>query len=94
MASETYQKLKALLDEKKTLTKEDIDKFVAEHGDMTDEEKMQLEADRLEAEKSNKEETITMEQYLEACKVLDTAEEGSDEYKKAEAIVNKYESGM
>lgn len=94
MASETYQKLKAILDDKKALTKEEIDKFVADHGDMSDEEKMQLEADRLEAEKTTKDEAVTMEQYLEACKVLDTAAEGSEEYKKAEAIVNKYESGM
>lgn len=94
MASETYQKLKAILDEKKALSKEEIDKFVAEHGEMSDEEKMQLEADRLEVEKTTKDEAVTMEQYLEACKVLDTAAEGSDEYNKAEAIVNKYESGM
>jgi hypothetical protein len=35
-----------------------------------------------------------MEQYLEACKVLDTAEEGSEEYKKAEALVEQYEKGQ
>ena len=37
--SEAYDKLKALLDEKKSLSQEDIDKMVAEHGAMTDEEK-------------------------------------------------------
>jgi len=35
-----------------------------------------------------------MEQYLAACKVLDTAPAGSDEYKKAEALVEKYEKGQ
>jgi hypothetical protein len=34
-----------------------------------------------------------MEQYLEALKVPDAAEEGSDEYTRAEDIVEKYESG-
>lgn len=91
--SETYGKLKALLDEKKNLSQEDIDKMVAEHGAMTDEEKIKLEADRLEAEKSGGDK-ITMEQYLEACKVLDTAEAGSEEHKKAEALVEKYEKGQ
>jgi len=91
--SEAYDKLKALLDENKSLSKEEIDKMVAEHGEMTDEEKVKLEADRLEAAKSGGEK-IPMEQYLEACKVLDTAEEGSDEYKKAEALVEKYEKGQ
>ena len=91
--SETYDKLKALLDKNKTLSKEDIDNMVAEHGEMTDEEKVKLEADKLETEKTSTE-RITMEQYLEACKVLDTAEAGSEEYKKAEALVEQYEKGQ
>jgi len=36
--------------------------------------------------------TITMDQYLEALKVLDTAAEGSPEYVSAEKLVEKYES--
>jgi hypothetical protein len=93
--SETYDKLKALLDSQKTLSKEDIDKAVAEHGAMTDDEVMTLEADRLEMEKQTKSDsdTVTLEQYLEAINKLDDLEEGSEEYKKAEAIVQKYESG-
>jgi hypothetical protein len=91
--SETYDKLKALLNEKKTLSKEDIDKMIAEHGEMTDEEKVKLEADKLETEKASVDK-VTMEQYLEACKILDTAEAGSEEYKKAEALVEKYEKGQ
>lgn len=92
--SETYDKLKALLDSQKSLSKEEIDKAIADHGAMTDEEAMKLEADRLEAEKKSKSsEAVTMDQYLEALKKLDELDEGSDEYKKYDAIVTKYESG-
>ncbi|MFW5748861.1 MAG: hypothetical protein ACOCYT_04525 [Chloroflexota bacterium] len=92
--SATYDKLKALLDEKKSITQEEIDQAIAEHGAMTDEEVIQLEADRLEAAKSQTtNEAVTLEQYLEAVKTLDTAEEGSETFKKAETIVQKYEAG-
>lgn len=90
--SDTFDKLKALLAEKKTLSNDEVEKMVAEHGEMTDEEKLWLESEKHRLERAAQE-TITMDQYLEACKVLDSAEEGSDEYKKAEAIVDKYESG-
>jgi hypothetical protein len=92
--SATYDKLKALLDTQKKLSDDDITKAIAADGEMTDDEKIKLEADRLEANKTSAPATITMEQYLEACNVLDTAEEGSDEYKKAEALVEQYEKGQ
>lgn len=94
--TETYDKLKALLDKQQSLSKDEIDKMVSEHGEMTNEEIMQLEADRLQMEKQAKssgDETVTLDQYLEALQKLDSAEEGSDEYKQAEAIVQKYEKG-
>jgi hypothetical protein len=91
--TEAYDKLKALLEEKKTLTNEDVDKIQAEHGDMTDEEKFDLEAKKLELEKADKSDEVTMDDYLAALKKLDEVEEGSDEYKQLEAIVDKYESG-
>lgn len=91
--SETFDKLKEMLTKQGTLSNEDVEKLVKEHGDMTDDEKMWLESERHKLERSQ-EETITLEQYLEATKVLDSAEEGSDEYKKAEALVEKYEAGM
>jgi len=49
----------------------------------------------LTAERYNKQhsQTISMEQYLAASKVLDTAPEGSPEWLTAEKIVNAYESG-
>lgn len=91
--SETFDKLKAILAEKKKLDNAEVEAMVAEHGEMTDEEKMWLESERHALERAAQE-TITMDAYLEACKVLDTADEGSDEYKAAEAIVNKYEAGQ
>lgn len=90
--SAAFDKLKELLAKQNTLSNEEVEKLVAEHGALTDEEKIWLEAERHKLERA-KGEKITMEQYMEACKVLDTAAEGSDEYKKAEEIVNRYESG-
>lgn len=90
----TFDKLKELLAKQGTLSKDDIDKAIAADGEMTPEEHVTLEAEKLEREKEKKADgAITMEQYLEALKVLDTAAEGSEEFKKAEALVNKYESG-
>lgn len=91
--TETFDKLKTLLAEKKTLTNDDIQNMVKEHGEMTGEEFVKLEAEKLEIEKTNKTEEITLEAYQAALKVLDTADEGSEEYKKAEAIADKFESG-
>ncbi|MFZ4815520.1 MAG: hypothetical protein ACOYL5_13360 [Phototrophicaceae bacterium] len=91
--SETFDKLKALLQEKKTVTPDDINKMETDHGKMTDAERVELEAQKLELEKAGKPGGITLEEYQAALKVLDTAEEGSDEYKKAEALADKYESG-
>jgi len=91
--SAAFDHLKKLLEEKGSLSNEEVEAAVKEHGEMTDEEKMQLEADRHEKERSS-DATITMEQYLEATKVLDTSTEDSEEYKKALAIVEKFEAGM
>lgn len=89
----TFDKLKALLADKKDLTNDDISAAIAADGEMTPDEITWLESEKLKL-KRGAEAKITLEQYLEASKVLDTAPEGSDEYKKAEEIVNKYESGM
>jgi hypothetical protein len=91
--SDTYAKLKAMLDQQGILSKEDIEKMVAASGDMTAEQITLLEAERHEKGRS-KTEKISMEQYLEASKVLDSAAEGSDEYNNALKIVEAYESGM
>jgi len=91
--SETFDKLKALLQENKNLIPEEVDKQVADTGDMTDDEKMWLESEKLKLQRAD-DKTITMDEYLEATKTLDTTDEGSDEYKKALEIVEKFESGM
>jgi hypothetical protein len=90
--SAAYDQLKDLLTKQGTLSNEEVEKAIAEHGAMTDEEKLWLEAERHKLERS-KGEKITVEQYMAACKVLDTAAPDSEDYKKAEAMVNKYESG-
>lgn len=91
--SATFDKLKALLIEKKDLTNEDVANAIAASGDMTAEEKMWLESEKLTIQRGG-EQKITLEQYLEASKILDTADPSSAEYKKAEELVNKYESGQ
>jgi hypothetical protein len=91
--SETYTRLKEMLDKQGSLSNEDIEKLVAGSGAMTAEEITLLEAERHEKERAGSEK-ITMEKYLEASKVLDTAPEGSDEYNSALKIVEAYESGM
>ncbi|MDX1992319.1 MAG: hypothetical protein SF029_08020 [bacterium] len=87
-----FDKLKELLTKNGTLANDDVEKLVAEHGALTDDEKMWLESEKHRLQRE-KEDTVTMEQYLEALKVLDTAPEGSPEFVKAEALVNRYESG-
>jgi len=89
-----FEKLKELLKSQGKLSTDDVEKLVKEHGEMSNDEKMWLESEKLEIEKKAKQtETITMDQYLAALKVLDSAAEDSDEYKTAEALVDKYESG-
>lgn len=89
--SASFDKLKTMLDEKGALSPEDIEGVVKSDGAMTPQESMELESLRLK--KGDGRIKVTMEAYLEASKVLDSAAEGSEEYKKAEAIVNAFESG-
>ena len=90
--TETFDKLKTLLTEQKTLSNEDVSAMEAEHGEMTDEEKMELEAVKLEIERENRD-SVSLDDYLAALQVLDEANEGSDAYQQAEATVQQYESG-
>lgn len=89
--SQAFDVLKAALESKGTVSEEEITAVVKEHGEMTAEEIAWLQAE-LHERKRSQEVTVTMEQYLEAMKVLDTAPEGSPEYVEAEKIVNKFES--
>ncbi len=83
--SEIFDKLKAKLAESGNLTDEEINS-----PGLTDEEKIWLSAERHSKER-DKQVKITLEQYVAANKVLDTAAEGSNEYKEAEKIVEAYE---
>jgi hypothetical protein len=88
----TFDRLKAALQEKGTLSDEDIAQAVEEHGEMTAEENMQLVADIFERQRAV-EKKVTMEQFLEANKILDTADENSEEYQKAQQIVDAFLAG-
>jgi hypothetical protein len=90
--SETFTKLKELLVSQNKLSAEDITQLETAHGALTDDERVELEAERHRVERSQ-DETVTMDQYLAALKVLDSVPEGSDEYKTADALVQKYERG-
>lgn len=81
------------LEDKGTLTPEEVTTAEAEHGEMTDEEKFWLESEKHKKETAERQ-TVTMDEYLKASDVLDTTAEDSDEYKKALEIVERFESGM
>lgn len=89
----TFDHLKALLTAKKDLTPEDVAAAIAASGDLTADEKMWLEAEKLMLQRGAQAQ-ITLEQYLAASQVLDNAAPGSPEYQAAETIVNQYEAGM
>ncbi len=90
--SSTYDQLKALLEKQGTLSEADIQKMVEAHGPMTPEEQTQIAAAIHEKARSSAQK-ISLEDYLAASKVLDTAPEGSEEYQRALKIVEAYESG-
>jgi hypothetical protein len=83
--SEDFDKLKAKLAETHNLTDEEVTA-----AKLTDEEKLWLNAERY-ARQRDKQEVITLDQYVAANKVLDTAPETSPEYKEALKVVELYE---
>jgi LEA14-like dessication related protein len=87
-----FDELRTVLKQKGKLTLEDIEEAVKEHGEMTEEEKVSLAAEAHVAERKAEQE-VTVEQYIEATKTLETAEEGSPEYKEAQEIVEAFETG-
>lgn len=94
--TKAFDELKKVLKEKGQLTPEDFEKATKEHGEMTEEEKAELSATQLEMEKEKKKKEkkgVTVEEYLEATKTLETAKEGSDEWKKAQEVVKRFEAG-
>jgi hypothetical protein len=83
--SDAFEALKAKLAQTGTLSDEEI-----AAADLTEEQKLWLNAERY-AKQRDTSETVTLEQYLEANKVLDSAPEGSPEYEAALKIVERYE---
>ncbi len=83
--SEDFEKLKAKLATVGQLTDEEIGA-----ANLTDDEKLWLSAER-HAKLRDKQEAITLEQYLQASKTLDTVTEGSPEFLAAQKIVEVYE---
>ncbi len=83
--SADFDKLKAKLAETNTLTDEEIT-----GANLTDEERLWLNAERY-ARQRDKQVIITLEQYVAANKLLDTAPEDSPEYKEALKVVELYE---
>jgi hypothetical protein len=86
--SASFDKLMAMLKEKGSITDDEVKKVTDESGALTDQEQLDLSAERL---KSQKRTAVTLEEYLAASKILDTAAEGSPEFIAAEKIVNEYE---
>jgi hypothetical protein len=87
--SAAYDKLVKLLEEKGSLENTDIESATKELGEMTPQEMIDLSAAQLKKQPKT---AITMEQYLAATKVLDSAAEGSPEYEAALKVVEAYEN--
>lgn len=88
--SASFDKLKGMLETKGSLSQDDIDGVVKADGEMTPNEIVELEVMRLK--KGDGRGQVSMDAYLKATKILDEATEGSDEYKKAEEVVNAFET--
>lgn len=84
-----FDKLKTSLTEKGTLSEEEITQAGSE---LTPEETAWLMAELHEKQRSAQV-SVTMEQFLEANKILDTADENSDEYKAAQKIADAFLAG-
>jgi hypothetical protein len=85
VSAEAFEKLKAKLAAGEEVTNEEI-----EAAGLTEEQKLWLNAERYTKQR-DKTETVTLEQFLAANKVLDSAPEGSPEYVAALKIVEQYE---
>jgi hypothetical protein len=90
--TQAFEKLKALLDENGSLSDEDIATVTSEHGELTSEENILLLAD-LHERMRTAQQSVTMDQFLEANKILDTADPGSEEYRRAQKIVDDFLAG-
>lgn len=89
--TETFETLKKLLRDQGQLTDADITRVEGEQGALTDEERLWLSAEMHDSA-SRAGDEITLDQYLAATQVLDSAEPDSPEYEEAERIVAAFES--
>jgi hypothetical protein len=89
--TETFDKLKALLESQGTLTDDDIAKMESEHGALEDDERIWISAE-VHDRNSRAGDEITLDQYVAAAGVMDSAEPGSPEYEEAKKIVEAFES--
>ena len=85
---ESFDKLMKLLKEQGKVSDEEIKKITEENGEMTEAEHIEFSLAQIE---SGTKTEITLEEYLKATKILDSAEESSREYKAAEKIADEYE---
>jgi hypothetical protein len=87
--SKSFDELLKLLEEKKTLSREDVEKVTKEHGDLSDEEKTKLAARAKELEKEAKEKEEKKEEEKKEEKKDAKGEEVSmDEYLQALSVMD------
>jgi hypothetical protein len=89
--TEAFDKLKAMLEAKGALTDEEIASIEGELGALEDEERLWLSAE-IHDRKTRAGDAITLEQYVAAAAVLDSAASDSPEYLEAQRIVEAFES--
>jgi hypothetical protein len=86
-----FDKLKAMLNEKGSLSDAEIAQVESESGALTDDERLWLSVE-LHDRKKRAGDEITVEQYVQATQVLETAAPGSPEYVEAERIITAFEA--
>lgn len=89
--TETFDKLKGLLETQGALSEDEIAQVEGDLGTLTDEERIWLSAEIFDRMHRQGEE-ITLDQYLAATQTLDSADPGSSEHAEALRIVEAFES--
>ena len=89
--TEAFDKLKAQMESQGGLSEADIAAAEAEHGALTDDERLWLSIELHDRMQRTGDE-ITVEQYLAATQALETAEPGTPEHDEARRIVDAFES--
>jgi hypothetical protein len=90
--SAAFEVLQKIIEEKGKFTPEDMERVTKEHGELSEQEKADIAALQLEAEKKQKK-AVTFEEFVEATKTMESAKEGSEGWKKAKETVDRFEAG-